>query len=446
MTDDEGSLLDGIPGVAEIFEAIDALPKGKDDPIPSFFKQATQPGTERQHTRAICPCAALPSGAENYFCNLVLQGGGMLGAAHVGFICGLERAGVRFAGVAGASAGAIVAMALVCARKNIWDPTGATLFEAIRNVRTDSFIDGPRPIRRLIKSMLASPSISKLLDIDGVLKSIRRVLRKRGLNPGDAFESWLAEVLKEYGVETNLDLKERLDDVRNCLETSNLVSKFRDAPDKQMAKAGTVLKLIAAGLPIGMKFEFPADLDLFAEHYARESPATLVRASMAVPIFFDPAVFELQKDRWKEVAEERLEGLVVRSAIQEIGLADRIYMVDGGAFSNLPLDAFLDDNSLPTVAVTLISEPPAEATLGARSFKSLARDALRLFNAIKAQRDRDARNALTRQPALANRVRVAAINATGHNWLNFVASDDEIQTLFVKGLRASESFLRNLKI
>ena len=44
-----------------------------------------------------------------YLSNIVFQGGGVLGLAHVGFLAGLERAGIRCAGAAGTSAGAIVA-------------------------------------------------------------------------------------------------------------------------------------------------------------------------------------------------------------------------------------------------------------------------------------------------------------------------------------------------
>src|SRR5271156_2231237 len=59
------------------------------------------------------------------FMHLVLQGGGTLGIAHVGAVHGLETAGIRFVGLAGTSAGAIVALLLCCARGNLLDPVGA---------------------------------------------------------------------------------------------------------------------------------------------------------------------------------------------------------------------------------------------------------------------------------------------------------------------------------
>jgi predicted acylesterase/phospholipase RssA len=47
-------------------------------------------------------------------------GGGLLGIAHVGFVCILEKAGVRFRGIGGTSAGAINAI-IIAATRN--DPT-----------------------------------------------------------------------------------------------------------------------------------------------------------------------------------------------------------------------------------------------------------------------------------------------------------------------------------
>lgn len=48
----------------------------------------------------------------------VCAGGGLLGIAHVGFVCILEEAGVRFRGIGGTSAGAINAIILAASRKD----------------------------------------------------------------------------------------------------------------------------------------------------------------------------------------------------------------------------------------------------------------------------------------------------------------------------------------
>jgi len=49
-------------------------------------------------------------GREYQFADLVLEGGGTLGIALVGYIHALEQAGVRFLGMGGSSVGAIVAL------------------------------------------------------------------------------------------------------------------------------------------------------------------------------------------------------------------------------------------------------------------------------------------------------------------------------------------------
>lgn len=46
----------------------------------------------------------------------MLAGGGLLGIAHVGFVCVLEEAGVRFRGIGGTSAGAINAIIIAATR------------------------------------------------------------------------------------------------------------------------------------------------------------------------------------------------------------------------------------------------------------------------------------------------------------------------------------------
>src|SRR4030095_11760269 len=50
--------------------------------------------------------------AGNQYVDLVMEGGGVLGIALVGYTYALEQAGIRFASIAGTSAGAINAMAL----------------------------------------------------------------------------------------------------------------------------------------------------------------------------------------------------------------------------------------------------------------------------------------------------------------------------------------------
>jgi predicted acylesterase/phospholipase RssA len=47
-----------------------------------------------------------------------IAGGGLLGIAHVGFVCVLEEAGVRFRGIGGTSAGAINAIVIAATRDN----------------------------------------------------------------------------------------------------------------------------------------------------------------------------------------------------------------------------------------------------------------------------------------------------------------------------------------
>jgi len=381
----------------------------------------------------------LESKAPYYLCNIVLQGGGMHGAAHVGFICGLEHARIRFAGIAGASAGSIVGIGLACIRKrDFLKPSGAELYELIAKIRPDTFIDGPRPIRKLIKALLRRPTIATAIGAGGLFDAYQRMLTRRGLNPGDAFENWLAETLFNLGVPTIDVLTKEM-----RMVDEEVIKHFVDADrdgNKRSPNAGSTLKLIAAALPIGLKFEFPKDLSCLVERYGRMNPALLVRASMAVPAFFDPVAFDVRRGAWETHINQKFEGLSVKDIKDEMGKLDRIYMVDGGAFSNLPLDAFLSENKLPTVAVTLIQAPRNAFTWRSKSLRALLTDAGLLFNGIKAQRDRDFWNQLADK----SRVRIADVDTTGYNWLNFMMTDEDIQDLFVKGLERALSFLEEI--
>lgn len=87
-------------------------------------------------------------------CNLILQGGGALGLAHAGFFAGLEAAGIRFVGLAGTSAGSIIAMGIAAIRGgDLTRATAERLAALSETVPMDHFIDGPRPIRKFIKQV-----------------------------------------------------------------------------------------------------------------------------------------------------------------------------------------------------------------------------------------------------------------------------------------------------
>ncbi|HET8694742.1 MAG TPA: patatin-like phospholipase family protein, partial [Aquabacterium sp.] len=78
------------------------------------------------------------------YIDLVLEGGGTLGIALLGYIHVLEEAGLRFIGIGGTSAGAVSAVALAAAAKPS-ESRMQPLMEILANMPMSSFVDGKEP-------------------------------------------------------------------------------------------------------------------------------------------------------------------------------------------------------------------------------------------------------------------------------------------------------------
>lgn len=77
------------------------------------------------------------------YVDLVMEGGGVLGLALVGYIYILEQAGIRFIGIAGTSAGSIAAL-LLSAIDVPEKEKSERLIDMIANMPINTFIDGKK--------------------------------------------------------------------------------------------------------------------------------------------------------------------------------------------------------------------------------------------------------------------------------------------------------------
>ena len=75
------------------------------------------------------------------YVDLVMEGGGVLGIALVGYTYALEEAGIRFLGVGGTSAGAINAL-LVAGLNPPAERKSLKLIDLLANMDMNSFVDG----------------------------------------------------------------------------------------------------------------------------------------------------------------------------------------------------------------------------------------------------------------------------------------------------------------
>jgi predicted acylesterase/phospholipase RssA len=174
---------------------------------------------------------------------------------------------------------------------------------------------------------------------------------------------------------------------------------------------------------------------------------------MAIPGFFEPKALDVRGETWQVAVKERLGGLVADRYVADIAAHRELSMVDGGLLSNVPVDAFermilpsdKDDGGerpFPTIVATLVRWDSGKAFRSRRSAAGLFDDVLRLAQAVRLQRDRDALRRLVSDGNKA--VRIVEIDTTGYNWLNFTMSEDEMGRLFVQGLKRAKEFLKDL--
>ncbi len=449
-----------------------------------FWLRATKNATENGgHKIRSIFSEPSPDVEETYrLCNLILQGGGTLGLAHAGFVAGLEAAGVRFAGLAGTSAGSIIAMGIAAIRGgDLTRTTAERLADLTETVPMDHFIDGPRPIRKFIKQALKQPKIYQFRSWFGLLAAVRRLRDRRGLNPGQAFENWMESVLDDLGFKSIEDMYQALDEIWSDLEE---LRTGKDPEDQRMAEAkfpGRVddspilnaldserdhpgielLQVVATAMPVGLKMQFPQDLNLLSDEYSKTSPARLVRTSMSIPAFFEPVVMRPDRTAWPAFAKDKLRGLFSEDQIRRFAELEKFVFLDGGLTSNLPSDSFrklMPD--VPTVVVPLISSGEKQHVSQRRKLSDLTGDVIACATAVRLQRDREI---WLQNTALQERfdgqkknksdvnlkqrkypVEIAPIDPGEANWLNFVMSSSEKTSLYLAGLRRARQFLKDL--
>lgn len=180
--------------------------------------------------------------------DLVLEGGGVLGIAHVGAVSVLADAGYSFPRVAGTSAGSIVG-ALVAAGM-----PASRMTEVMKKMKYRRFVD-----RSLLDRIpIGGPLLSLLLD-DGVFE-------------GDYLREWLGNLLvDECGVETFGDLA--VDDPHSALPPERRYRLVVTATD--------VTRGELRYLPWDYEGAYGLDPD-------RQLVVDAVRSSMSIPFFFEP--------------------------------------------------------------------------------------------------------------------------------------------------------------
>ncbi len=351
----------------------------------------------------------------NQYVDLVMEGGGVLGIALVGYTYALESVGIRFLGVGGTSAGAINAL-LVSALDTPDKRKSSKLLKALAEVKMDEFVDGDDDAQDMVEAVLEKAGFLKLL-VKGI-QVVDNFNEDLGLNPGDAFMEWLETQLKVAGIETLADLEDRMTPPK---------LKTREGKSLSKKEAGVRLAVVAADVTTETKVVFPDMADLYWHRPKAQNPAKFVRASMSIPAFFHP--FKVvgiprsarAREKWSKKAGYT--GILPAVAV----------LVDGGVMSNFPINLFhVDDVPLaPTFGAKLgiDRDKPNEVD---KPFQFAGA----VFDSARHCLDYDFLHENPDYKQL-----VTFIPTRGHNGLDFFLGPEEKIDLFARGVEAAVEFL-----
>lgn len=355
----------------------------------------------------------------NQYVELVMEGGGVLGVALIGYNYVLEQMGLRFFSLAGTSAGSINAL-LLAGMGDVSKPKAEKLVEILANKDLMEFVDGDDDAQDFVKALVKGAGILKMV-WKGV-QVVDNIKGDIGLNPGKDFLQWISAILEENGIKTVSDLEREFGAVPAGLIIRDNVEKTTDGLEPRFA-------VIGADLTTETKVELPRMAKLYWENEKEVNPGLFVRASMSVPYFFEPLIVKnipqgadaLQN--WKDLAgfNGRVPG--------------EVYFVDGGLMSNFPVDIFHKRNvvpRLPTFGVRLgVDRDSANNITGPGKLFGA------MFNSIRHLHDYDF---ILKNPEY--KQLLEKIDIGDHDWLNFAMPDEDKVDLFVRGAKAAANFLR----
>lgn len=412
------------------------------------------------------------------YVNLVQKGGGVLGVALVGYTYILEKMGIRFVRLAGTSAGAInTALMTVIGEKK--DAKSIQILKSICDLNFFDLVDGHPAARWIIKKFITHEDftlkvkrwlswilIFGVLIISGdfiffglqnmiPLLSIgtkisfaltgfyflliglfifytSRLLRRLknsgfGINPGNFFYDWIKQQLISNGVNTVSDLNKKA----STLPKLHLRTDNPESIDTLTAD----VTFITSELVTQSKIQFPLMCNLFREKANIDSlqPAGFIRASMAIPVFFESYFINNIPCESDEIKKAWLD------TMNETDPPSEVRFVDGGILSNFPINIFYNPKvlvpRLPSLGIDLDDSKADDESKNAIRWTFMGYLG-RMFNTIRSYYDKDF--------LLKNKVYekgIGKIPLADFNWLNFFLKDEDKIKMFVLGAQAATKFL-----
>ena len=416
-------------------------------------------------------------GLELQYVNIVQEGGGTLGIALLGFCFVLEYMGIRFMRLAGTSAGAINTLFMASIGEK-HEPKTPELFSILEELNMMEFVDGHPFVKMMVKSLISKDgwiaglfvafvvmllllvfvypffafitneaNLFYLLTLIifsiflgyGIYLYIRIKKANYGMNPGVFFQKeFLEKKLSQNGIQS----KKQLDNI--AYKKYNLIKKTvnGNATLPVMLRPGIVsncvniiadYSFIAADIYSEQKVQFPLNANLYWNDVDQINPSNFVRASMAIPLFFEPLIIPISSNEdkiinsWKEVG------------VEPEKIPNKGVFVDGGTLSNFPINIFHDPDikipRLPTIGIRLQEEEPKPIT----DIENIGDYMSKIINTMRNHLDKD----FLKKHNFYEKRCIADIETwkTKANWLDFNMSVENKAALFLKGVESGLTYL-----
>jgi len=356
------------------------------------------------------------------YVDLIQEGGGVLGIALLGYTYVLEQMGIRFLSLGGTSAGAINSL-LIAACEKPEEAKSTLLLEILANKDLSDFEDGDEDAKGFMKTLVSKKAGLLKLMFKGA-QVIDNFQQQMGLNPGNEFHDWLTKTLASFGIYNNQHLEERMNDLPSNIRFR---AERKDLVDYSTVRIKSDLAIIAAEINTETKIEFPRMRELFYTDTDNVNPADYVRASMSIPLFYEPYTIENLPNGKESITNWK------RIAYHRGGPPKKAIFVDGGVMSNFPIDVFhcVGLPTRPTFGVKLGLE-----RVDNNNVTGISKLIACCFDAARNLRDFEF---ISKNPDYKNLV--TFIDIGQHNWLNFEISDEDKVDLFKRGAQAAKSFL-----
>lgn len=419
----------------------------------------------------------------NQYVDLVQEGGGVWGVALLGYTYILEKMGIRFFSLAGTSAGAINTMLMAATKPKNEEKTELIIDHLLR-LDMFSFVDGKKnnwiitkTIKKLIQRLIVKPGYTKrvaavfiilislltglslasfltiilakakpvdflaitalvlwlvVIFILALLISRIKFIAKSGygLNEGKVFYNWINQILAYNNIYNLEDLKTKFCTVPPDLKVRR--DEMRDAivAGEILPPSSPMLIIVASDITTGNKIEFPRMWDMFWKSTSDVDPASFVRASMSIPIFFE--TYKIPVNIPFNSAVE-----IWKNHINWNGdIPDHVEMVDGGVLSNFPINVFYNAKyiipRMPTFGIRL----GGSGIQAAKKINSIPAYFSSLISTLRGTTDKDFIN-----KNKAFELGVKEVDLSKYSWLNFFMSVEDKKAIFLKGAEAAAIFL-----